>query len=311
MTIGGGAQPVITSTAAPSGGAAQPITVVQAPFYVQGGPARPVVVVSDNRSTLGGAPMPVYYAPAGSMVQAGPPLPVVVSSLGSSLYAEKVKRAASGLIAYWPLWESSGTVAVDVSGNGRDGAYTAVTLGQSGIGDGRTCPLFNGTSSFVNVFSASLQGAFVGGEGTLSLWMRVANAGVWTDGVQRRGIRLAVDGNNTINIGRLTTNNQFRWTYAAGAVTKSVTKSSLTTTDWMHIALTWSKSADLMVAYFNGTQEGTNNALGTWAGSLASTLCTIGATSTAPLDVWSGTEAHVALWNNALGASTIASLATP
>ena len=50
------------------------------------------------------------------------------------LYSEKV--LALSPIAYWPLWEAAGAVAEDISGNGFDGAYTGVTLGQTGIGDG-------------------------------------------------------------------------------------------------------------------------------------------------------------------------------
>ncbi len=40
-------------------------------------------------------------------------------------------------IAYWPLWEASGSVAFDLAGNALHGAYTGVTLGQVGVGDGR------------------------------------------------------------------------------------------------------------------------------------------------------------------------------
>lgn len=42
-------------------------------------------------------------------------------------------------IAYWPLWESSGTTAEDVTGNGHDGTYTGTyTLGGASGDDGRS-----------------------------------------------------------------------------------------------------------------------------------------------------------------------------
>lgn len=225
-------------------------------------------------------------------------------------YTLKVKATATeNLIAYWPLADLSGSTAVDESGLGRNGAYTSVTLSQTGIGDGRTAAAFNGSASVANVFTSGLQGAFNGSEGTLALWAQVSGAGVWTDGTQRRICRIAVDGNNSVLIARLTTNNQLRWTYAAGGTTKSITKTGLSTTAWMHLVITWSKTADLIVAYFNGVQESTNNLLGTWAGSLAATLNVIGGTNTTPLDPWSGSVAHVALWTTPLSAAQVASLA--
>ena len=72
------------------------------------------------------------------------------------------KIQALGPIAYWPLSEASGTTIVDASGNARNGAYTAVTLGQAGIGDGRTSASFDGSTSFGDLYSASLAGAFNG-----------------------------------------------------------------------------------------------------------------------------------------------------
>ena len=46
------------------------------------------------------------------------------------------------LVGYWPLREASGSTAEDESGNGCDGTYNSPTLGQDGIGDGWTVPLF-------------------------------------------------------------------------------------------------------------------------------------------------------------------------
>src|SRR3990167_4218733 len=74
------------------------------------------------------------------------------------------------LVGYWPMWEPSGAVSYDLSGQGNNGAYTAVTLAQRGMGDGRTCPLFNGSNSMNNVYSAGLNSDFNNQELTLMLW---------------------------------------------------------------------------------------------------------------------------------------------
>lgn len=226
----------------------------------------------------------------------------------SMAYTNKVKALSP--IAYWPLAESSGTIIVDESGNGRNGTYTGVDLGQTGIGDGRTCPLFDGVNDVGNVFSASLQGAFNGSEGTIALWAKVSGSGVWTDAATRWCAIFRVDGNNLVGIQRSTTNNRLQVTYIAGATNKTITKDSLTTTNWMHVAITWSKAADQVIMYFGGVQNGaTLTVLGTWAGSLATTATNIGARFTTPDQIWDGYLAHVALWTTPLNSTQIASLA--
>ena len=227
-------------------------------------------------------------------------------------YTQIVQQvAAANLIAYWPMAEASGSVALDASGNGRVGAYTGVTLGASGIGDGRTAASFDGSTSFANIYSVSLAGAFNDQEGTLAAWIRVSGVGVWTDGAQRRIVRLAADANNSVVIFKTTTNNQVSWTYQAGGTSSTRSKASLSSVDWLHVAFTWSKSADEGKAYFNGVQEGlTLSSLGVWAGALASTTTLIGATSQTPGGVWSGTLAHTAIWTTPLSAAQILTLAT-
>lgn len=228
-------------------------------------------------------------------------------------YTNKVIALAP--IAYWPMAEASGTVALDASGNARNGAYTGVTLGNVGIGDGRTAAGFDGATSYNNVYSASLNGAFTPGEFTVALWGKVSAAGVWTDGILRRLIRLRADANNDIALSKNSTNGQLIAGYTAGGTGKFVTVST-TTLGWFFLALTVSKSGDAMKAYYAdaGTpfaQAGaTQTGLGTWAGALASTTTIVGAAVTTPSNVWSGNMAHVPLWSTPLSAAQIATLAT-
>lgn len=207
----------------------------------------------------------------------------------------------TGPIAFWPLWEASGSVAQDISGKGRDGAYTGPTLGQQGIGDGNTCPLFDGTNDRTNIHSASFAAAFDGAQGTLAIWARVSGAGVWTDSTERRTISLTADSSNYISLERYTSNNLLLLIYRAGATTKQVAISPISTTDWMSLILTWNKTADQVIGYYNGIQHGTiKTGLGTWAGALSSTQCCIGAQSTAADQPWDGWLALVPAWDRAL-----------
>jgi hypothetical protein len=200
---------------------------------------------------------------------------------------------------------------LDASGNARNGAYTAVTLGAAGVGDGRTSASFDGSTSVANIFGASLATAFNGAEGTAAIWLRVSSAGVWTDATVRRCVIGQVDANNRIDILRSAANNTIQFFYRAGAVSSSVNAGSQSSTGWIHAALTWNKAADQVKAYLNGAQAGaTQTGLGVWAGTFAATTTCIGASSTAPATVWSGTLAHTALWDRALTLAEIASLAT-
>ena len=57
-------------------------------------------------------------------------------------YRRVLHTENDNLVCYWPLWEAAGSTAVDESGNSRDGTYNDPTLGQPGIGDGWSVPLF-------------------------------------------------------------------------------------------------------------------------------------------------------------------------
>src|SRR3990170_2401133 len=109
-------------------------------------------------------------------------------------YTDNLRLLKPGhLLACWPLDEASGAVAYDSSGNARNGANTGVTPGAAGIGDGATVYSFDGVGDRVNVYSASLAGAFHAEEGTLLAWVKVSAAGIWTDGAYHWCVNLGVD----------------------------------------------------------------------------------------------------------------------
>lgn len=223
---------------------------------------------------------------------------------------ERLLRVApAALLAYWPLDERAGTVAFDASGNARNGAYTNVALGASGIGDGRAAASFNGTTSYCNVYSASLAASFNGAEGTIALWAKVSAAGVWTEGALRRLIYLQADTNNRVILQRSTINGTIEGVLIAGGVGKTAVALTTSPAGFFHAAITWSKSADQLKAFVAGAQIGaTLTGLGVFVGALAIATTCIGSVSTTPTTVWSGSIAHVALWNTALSPAQIALL---
>jgi len=232
-----------------------------------------------------------------------------ISVDGSQEATYVAKVLALSPIAYWTLGEHEGAVAYDRVDPNQDGAHTAVTLGNVGIGDGQVCPFYDGVASYTNAYSASLGAALNGREGTLSFWAKVSAAGVWTDGARRDMWFSSVDASNYIMFRRQVANNTLAALYNANGTLKTASIAGLSTTGWMHLALTWSLAADELIAYYAGAQSGAaQTGLGTWAGNVGN--ATIGATSTTPANVWSGYLAHVALWASALTPGQMANLAT-
>ena len=80
----------------------------------------------------------------------------------------------------------------------------------------------------------------------------------------------------------------------------------------MTVASTWSRSANEFKGYKNGVQEGVTKVdLGTWVGDLAPTLAVVGALSTVPSAVWSGSIGPVAIFNEAKSPTEMKYLMTP
>lgn len=223
-------------------------------------------------------------------------------------YSARVKALAP--IAYWPLWERSGTTAFDYSGNGRNGAYTGVDLGQPGIGDGRTAPLFDGVNDSVNIYSASLAGAASMTELSMGCWVKVPSS-VWSGAANSFVLHIGADSaSNYARIFAPTTANTLRCNYVAGGTNINVSKSTFSPTTWFHVLITVSKVNNRVRLYVNGAQEGADaTGLGVFAGALNNTVCVIGAQSTTPASPISGTLAHTALWARELTAAEVASLA--
>lgn len=227
-------------------------------------------------------------------------------------YTEKVLEVeAANLIAYWPMDEAAGAVADNAEGTAaRDGAYTGVTLGQSV--SPFTCPLFDGSSDALDIYSASLNTAWPGSAGTLFLWIKVSGAGVWTDSKARHLYRIRVDGSNFVGIQKRTTDNGMLYEFDGGGTYDQIIVGSVSTTAWMLTSLTWDVNAGAsgeLKAYHNGAQVGsTQTGLGTWAGNIDSRYCAIGSGGSTPASVWDGWLAHGAIWSKALSAEQLLSL---
>lgn len=208
-------------------------------------------------------------------------------------------------IAYWPMWEASGSVAYDISGNGNHGAYTGVTLGQTGIGDGRTCPLFDGANDYNDIYSTGFRDLLDPEEGTALIWVKVANAAVWEDDTARRPLEFFYwDGAaNEIYLSRTATDDQIQAAYFVNPNWDSATYAPLSLTSWMCWCVTWTQTGGTGVTLFvNGSQVAQDATIPAWPGAavLSSAGTCIGAGSTTPTAPWNGWLAHGMVFDSVL-----------
>jgi hypothetical protein len=234
----------------------------------------------------------------------------------STSYIQKMERTYnSNFVGHYPLDEESGTVAYDISPNGYNG--TSVSLMRSWndrqvLGpDGGKCAQFDGSASYVNIYSALASAPTT--IGSISVWAALENTFL-KGSTAGKIIKLAVDANNTIDITFDSTPYRFNGTYTANSTASSVNSSLVYNSGygptWHHFVLTWTKAGDALKFYVDGKQQGsTQTSLGTWSGTMASNLMVVGASSTAPLGVLKGWIARLGIWSVVLPPATVADLA--
>ena len=240
-------------------------------------------------------------------------LPLTGAGPSAGSYIAKVRSYSP--IAYWPLNEPAGATVNCLVNAAQDGAYTGVTLGQrvtDANGVTFVCPLFDGTNDYADIYSAALSSAFDWDLFSIAIWGRVYNAGVWTDETVRKMINIEETGTDDTSIGRTAANGQvaLEINYSTDPVWRGLYPAE-TSTDWVHYALTLSKTDDLLTAYIDGASVGVDDDLRTAKKNpLLSTNCNIGSLGQ-PSNAWYGWLAHCAMWDSVLSAPQIADLAVP
>lgn len=209
-------------------------------------------------------------------------------------YQEKIKELFnSSLVAYWPMNETSGAVAYDISGKVCNGVYANVDLANTtGPTKTRTmAPYFDGANDYCNIYSAPLVANFNGTEGTFLAWARVYDAAVWADATTRRITSLRADASNYVVVTRTAANNNIQTVYNAAGTTRII-NTTVTAVGWFFIGITWSLSTNRTKSYYNGIQSGVTQTVGAWVNPLINTRTNLGADITTPANVWKGWLAH-------------------
>lgn len=232
---------------------------------------------------------------------------ILTTLMGSTPYYKRMLNIfGSSVVGYWTMNESSGTVAYDKSSNAHNGVYTGVDLANTAAPiRGMRAPLF-GTGDLLNIYSASLNTAFDGQEGTMIAWCKVSEAAIWTNGTVGVIFSTYADNNNRIYLRRSTTNNRIEFGYMAGGTNSGVSTAVTATTDWFQLALTWSKANDRLIRYQNAVKLGDTIAtLGTFAGDLDASATIIGANWINATLPWFGWLSNIILLNREATASEV------
>lgn len=217
---------------------------------------------------------------------------------GAPSYADKILSmfSASDVGAFWPLTAD----ATDAGPNGFNGSATAVTFNSAAGPKDATAPLFDGSTSFINIYSAALNTAWKAAiaEGTLMIWGKVSNTSTWSEAAIRALISFTAASTNRVRIYKSSSPASRLW--SAECVFNNTNDSyytAMSTGNWFHAAGTWSVSNDRVLGYVDGsliTAAG-GTVLGTWAGDLNAALTTIGSSTNVPGEVWPGYLMY-ALW---------------
>jgi peptidoglycan/xylan/chitin deacetylase (PgdA/CDA1 family) len=228
-----------------------------------------------------------------------------------SYYETILATEPANLIRYFPMDETSGTTAVDHSGNNGNGTYTDVTLGETGIGDGKTSGQFISAGSRINFSSAATAALFNGQEGTFTCWFKSNSPDDWRSADDHYILYLIVDANNYLFINKRGSDKKLITLYRANGTTFYHVLPFYQVSGWCHLAFTWSLSDGYIHIYLNGVEQNVAAAVTQpWAGSLRTDYgAVIGCLGNAWTKSINGHLAHAALWTKALTEAQIQTLA--
>jgi len=239
---------------------------------------------------------------------------LLIPTKGGASYISKV--IATSPLAYWPLKETSGTVAADVVG-GFNGTYkrNVSTMGvEAGPSPGTTAPTFDGTNDVINIYSVAYSNAFPRAAGSLVMWGKAYHTDYWAAAVVAALFCSMVSGNG-IKVWKSSgpANRLYILDYFGAGVNDACYHTvNVATAGWFMFAGTWDYAADAVHGYWNDANSTIHDgsSLGEMTGALNAGLCVIGAAASTPTTPWRGSVSDVILYNRALTPTEITNIYT-
>lgn len=165
---------------------------------------------------------------------------------------------ADGPVGYWRLGEASGAaVAVDASGNGRDGTYVGSTRV---IADGAIAGDTDTASRFAIMDAADPALGVTSSPYTYEIWLRRTDPTFVPN--NHYCLSTTVDGTWDATI-RMSGNGFGGWHKQADGNFRLVSSPTVDLDVWHHLVLTW--EADLVRFYVDGAEVGNLSAVGSWS----------------------------------------------
>jgi hypothetical protein len=212
-------------------------------------------------------------------------------------------------LVYWPLDEQSGTTALakynGVLTSAYDAANTNVTVGQTGKGKLEYTYKYDPASdAYTNLYTASLNTFFDGDKGSMFVFWKVDDIGIWSDAGFHAVMSLATSSSVFIKC-YISNTGDFVIQRRASGTNDIWNISSLTgSLGWHMTAITWDTSAGATgesYAYLDGAQFGVvETGLGSYVGALSSTLCTLGSDGPALTSEFNGKCAYAGVSDRVL-----------
>jgi hypothetical protein len=179
---------------------------------------------------------------------------LMMTVLGGGLsYTQKVKNLfGASLIGYWPLWETSGAVAEDVSGNGHHGQYAGVTLGgETNPLTGKPAPVWDGDNGrYIYLNESGVTPSL--SEGAVVLLVKPA-ADVMAETAVRQLFYLAHSGSgDALQLGKLSTAQTWFLGRFIGSYNPFSSYGYFNSAAWHLVIATWSVAQSVARVYING-----------------------------------------------------------
>ncbi len=205
-------------------------------------------------------------------------------------------RVDTGLVGYWHLDESTGTIAYDASGLGNSGTLTNVPSRQGGI----NCK----AGGCLNFVPASFQYVDIPDAISLKPTEAITVMGWIKPGLLNTREFLATKWNG-FSVELNSSNQAVSSVYIDGIQRTTPASLALTNNTWTHLAFTYDSTSKTLNTYINGNQEIKSlvlSGLSTYSMSVSTNNLRIGSYSTY---YWNGLIDEVKVYNRALSASEI------
>lgn len=228
----------------------------------------------------------------------------IILMLTTFLTAVATADLTDGLVAYWPLDETSGNIAHDIVG-GNDGELQGGPVWSGGA------LTFDGTDDLVRITNFDV----VGGTGlTIACWVITSNLD--TPGNDPRMVSKAIGGNNEdhwymLSSTRVNNEKRFRFRLKTDGTTSELKADAAGLIDldvWIHVAAVWDGAA--MMIYKNGAVVGSLAKGGTLNVDPTVEMAIGSQPATTDARPWEGSIDDVAIWSRGLSEGEIGELMT-